>query len=298
MTRLLRAFRPRPTALGRPGLRRTATAVLGATTALALIGAAAGTAAADPADDVAGALSRQLTTGSSELGLSQLLPMIPGLGDLLRQGGAPGTTRCTSVVQIGDSTSVGVDSPTKVPSPAETLSAQYKRVGVGTVDLDANRGRSIVGAVDGRPNAAEAVATHLARGERGCWVIAMGLEDAADIAKGSTVAADERIDRIMNQLRGQPVLWPTVTADAAARGYTTTATASFNNALRRAVVRYPNLAVYDWAAAAAGQPEWFDDGIHYTAAGIAARNMRFAGALATAFPPGTGVTPATKWVSN
>lgn len=292
--RLSRGTRTRRTAF-----RRTATAVLGATAALTLIGAAAGTAAADPLDDVAGTLSQQMATGSAELGLPQLLPMIPGLGDLLRSGGAPGTTRCASVVQIGDSTSVGVDSPTKVPSPADTLSAQYKRVGVGSVDLDADGGRSIVGAVDGRPSAAEAVAAHLAKGETGCWVIAVGLEDAADIAKGSTVAADERIDRIMNQLRGQPVLWPTVTtSDATVRGYTAAAMAGFNNALRRAVVRYPNLAVYDWAAVAAGQPDWFVDGIHYTAAGTAARNTRFADALATAFPPGTGVTPATKWVSN
>lgn len=285
---------PRHTARRRLVVRLGA-AVLGTSAAAAFLGA--GHAAADPIDDVAGALTQQLSNSSADFGLPDLLTMVPGVGDLLRGNGAPGTTRCTSVIQIGDSTSVGVDSAAKVPTPADTLSAQYKRVGATTVDLDADGGRSIVETVSGHPNAAETVSTHLAKGEKGCWVIAMGVNDAANIAVGSTVHADERIDRIMNQLAGQPVLWPTVTtSNPSVRGYSAAAMASFNNALRRAVVRYPNLAIYDWAAAA--KPAWFVDGIHYTAAGTAERNRRFADALATAFPPGAGVTPASRWVSG
>ncbi|WP_342774332.1 SGNH/GDSL hydrolase family protein [Gordonia oryzae] len=258
----------------------------------------AGTAAADPVDDVANALTAQLPNSSADIGgLQDLLPNIPGLGSLLRPNGAPGTTRCTSVIQIGDSTSVGVDDASRVPAATDTLSAQYKRVGATTVDLDADGGRSIVEKLNGKPNADDAVAAHLARGERGCWVIAMGVNDAANIAVGSSVDADARIDRIMSQLQGQPVLWPTVTtANPGNPAYNAAAMNSFNNALRRASVRYANLAVYDWAAVA--QPSMFVDGIHYTAAGSAERNRRFADALATAFPPGTGATPTLKWVAG
>lgn len=290
MTRRLRTSRP----LRHRLTQRVATVLLGATAAAAVLGA--GSAAAAPADDATSALSG-LANSSSDLDIPGLLSTIPGLSDLLGTKGATGTTRCTSVIQIGDSTSVGIDTAAKVPAADDTLSAQYKRVGATTVDLDADGGRSIVEKVNGQPNAAEAVATHLAKGEKGCWVIAMGVNDAANIAVGSTVDADERIARIMTQLQGQPVLWPTVaTSNPSVKGYTAEAMTSFNNALRRAVVRYSNLAVYDWAAAA--QPAQFVDGIHYTAEGTAERNRRFADALATAFPPGTGSTPASKWISG
>lgn len=276
-------------------LRRIGVAVLGASAAAAFLGA--GHAAADPVDEIAGALTDQLPNSSAELGVRDLLPLIPGLGDRLGHGGTPGTTRCTSVIQIGDSTSVGADDANRVPSPADTVSAQFTRVGATTVTLDADGGRSIVEKVGGAPNAADAVDAHLAKGERGCWVIAMGVNDAANIAVGSSVDADERIDRIMRRLQGQPVLWPTVTtAQPRNPAYNAAAMTEFNNALRRASVRYSNLAVYDWAAAA--QPAWFTDGIHYTATGTAQRSRRFADALATAFPPGTTATPATRWVSG
>lgn len=292
-------FGTRPGTTGRRRrrtLRRAGVATLGASAAIAFLGA--GTASADPIDDIAGAIAGQLPNSSSELGgLQDLLPAIPGLGDLLRPDGAPGTTRCTSVIQIGDSTSVGVDDTSHVPTAADTLSAQYKRVGATTVELDADGGRSIVEKLNGRPNADDAVAAHLAKGQQGCWVIAMGVNDAANIAVGSSVDADARIDRIMGQLQGRPVLWPTVaTSDPSNQAYDAAAMTSFNNALRRASVRYANLAVYDWAAVA--QPGWFADGIHYTAAGTAERNRRFADALATAFPPGTGATPTVKWVAG
>ncbi|MFT4127265.1 MAG: SGNH/GDSL hydrolase family protein [Gordonia sp. (in: high G+C Gram-positive bacteria)] len=239
-----------------------------------------------------------LSNLSEELGLTDLLPQLPGLPslpDLLGQNAD--AIRCTTVIQIGDSTSVNVDNPTAVPSPQDTLTAQYKRVGATTVDLDADGGRSIVERLGGAPNADQVVATHRSRGEQGCWVIAMGVNDAANISVGSSVDADTRINRIMDQLSGQPVLWPTVTtANPSVRGYDTAAMASFNQALRRAIARYPNLAVYDWAAAA--QPGWFTDGIHYNSTGNGERNRRFADALATAFPPGVGALPATRWIDG
>lgn len=230
---------------------------------------------------------------SSELGLPDL---IGGLEGLLRPKAQPsGTSRCTSVIQIGDSTSVSADDPSAVPA-ADTAKSRYGVVGARSVVVDAVSGRAI-GPGPG-PDAEQAVRSRLASGARGCWVIAMGVNDVGSIATGSSVGADARIDRIMRQLAGQPVLWPTVTSSNPAKpAFSTAAMTPFNDALRRATGRYPNLAVYDWAGAA--RPTMFaSDGIHYTSAGTAERNRRFATALATAYPAGTGTSPAVRWVTG
>ncbi|GEE03437.1 hypothetical protein nbrc107696_38830 [Gordonia spumicola] len=192
-------------------------------------------------------------------------------------------TSCTQVTQIGDSTSVGIDSASKVTDPADRLTAQFTRVGATDVVLDASGGRSIVEKVDGEPNAVDAVTAQLASGRRGCWVIAMGVNDAANIAVGSTVDADARIDRIMSKLTGLDVLWPTVmTSNPSNKAYAPDNMRKFNAALQRATTRYPNLKVYDFASET--QDSWYVDGIHYNATGIVQRNRLFATALATAFP--------------
>ena len=57
----------------------------------------------------------------------------------------------------------------------------------------------------------------------------------------------------------------------------------WDRALIQACASYPNMRVYDWAAAA--KDSWFiSDGIHYTSAGYAARANLIAHALAAAFP--------------
>ena len=280
-------FRP---ASRRPTWRLRAAASVGAVTVAATLATVApGQAAAEPTigelmDSVGGVLQELPIdpNGSSDL---------TSLFDLLTPA-KPGTpnkptgerrTSCTQVTQIGDSTSVGVDSASKVAAPADRLTAQYKRVGVKNVTLDAGGGRSIVEKVDGEPNAVDAVDTALTRGDRGCWVIAMGVSDAANIATGSKVTADERIDRVMKKLTDQNVLWPTVmTNDPSNSAYAKKNMTAFNDALKRAADRYPNLKVYDFAAEA--QPAWYaDDGIHFNATGATQRNRLFATALATAF---------------
>ena len=58
---------------------------------------------------------------------------------------------------------------------------------------------------------------------------------------------------------------------------------SIADTLLQACRQYPNLRIFDWAAAA--QDGWFiSDGIHYTPAGYAARAHLIARALARAFP--------------
>lgn len=119
------------------------------------------------------------------------------------------------MVHVGDSTSVGIDGDA-VSAAGDRLTPQYQSVGVTKVVLDALGGRSIVEKVNGEPNAVDAITEKLAEGNRGCWVISMGVNDAANIAVGSSVGADERIDRVMAKLTGQQVLWPTVMTGAPA----------------------------------------------------------------------------------
>ena len=255
-------------------------------------------ASAAPVDDIAGALGglansllsdSGLPSSSSELGLGDIIPKVPSPGN--------GTSRCTSVVQVGDSTSVNADKASALPSPSDTASAQYRRVGATSVKVDALSGRAVVGGPG--TDAEKAVAGLLSSGSKGCWVIAMGINDAGAISSGSTVSADARIDRIMSALKGQPVLWPTVTtSNPKNQAFGPAAMATFNTALRAALARYPNLAVYDWAGSAPAN-EFASDGIHYTAAGTADRNRRFADALARAYPQGVaGYLPASRWITG
>lgn len=232
----------------------------------------------------------QASNGSIDLpSIFSLLPGTPNTPGAPRTEQAPGTTApagrqttCQSVVHIGDSTSVGIDGA-NISTAADRLTPQYQSVGVKKVVLDALGGRSIVEKVNGEPNAVDAITAKQAEGNRGCWVISMGVNDAANIAVGSSVGADERIDRVMAKLTGQQVLWPTVmTGNPSNAAYASKNMVAFNDALKRAAARYPNLQVYDFAKDA--QPGWHSDGIHYSEAGLVARNKLFAAALAAAFP--------------
>lgn len=204
-----------------------------------------------------------------------------------------GRTECRRVVQIGDSTSVAVDDPATIVDAHQRLTSQLQRVGVSEVTVNATSGRSIVERADNNPNAVEGVQS--TKGKADCWIIAMGVNDANNIAGGSQVGYDERINKIMAAVGGQPVLWPTIgIGNSTTPTYTTDTVDKFNAALRAAADRFPNLSIYDWRSAA--KPDWYAaDGIHYTAVGYAQRNVRFADALAIAYPTGQA-PPAVKFV--
>lgn len=175
-------------------LRRLTAAIAGLVAAGALTVLPAGDADAAPIDDLT-ELSEALATLLPEAGVSNLSAELPNLLGLLSPESevpeAQRRTACQTVVHIGDSTSVGSDDAGRVPTPEDRLTAQYERVGAEQVILDAGGGRSIVERVNGEPNAAEAIDAQLSRGVRGCWVIAMGVNDAANIAVGSNADADD-----------------------------------------------------------------------------------------------------------
>jgi lysophospholipase L1-like esterase len=192
-------------------------------------------------------------------------------------------TSCRSVAHIGDSTSVGLTDPAVLPAPAQRIQARYAAVGVRHILVDASGGRSIVEEMPGQLNGYLAARAIAGRGFRGCWVIALGTNDAANIAAGSASGPASRISRMMSVTGGQPVLWVNVTTLDAAGPWARPGMQAWNSALRQACASHPALRIFDWASVA--RPAWFAaDGIHYTSAGYAARGRAIAGALATAFP--------------
>jgi lysophospholipase L1-like esterase len=158
--------------------------------------------------------------------------------------------------------------------------------------MEISGGRSIVETLLGQPNA-YTVAQRLVRGGyRGCWVLALGTNDTADVYVGSNVGVAARIREMMAVIGDQPVMWVNVKSLLASGPYSEHDMQLWNQALLRACRRYPNMRVFNWAAFA--RPSWFiTDGIHYTSAGYAARARLIASALAQAFPatPPTALSP-------
>jgi hypothetical protein len=192
-------------------------------------------------------------------------------------------TSCRSVAHIGDSTSADLISPDYLPDPAQRLAARYADVGVRNLRVDASGGRSIVETLPGQVNGYNVARAWRRQGYQGCWVFALGTNDTANVAVGSAVGLTARIDRMMSVARGEPVLWVNTRTLLSSGDWSEPNQELWNTALARALARYPNMRIFNWAAVA--RPGWFlSDGIHYTPAGCAARAKAIADALARAFP--------------
>ena len=192
-------------------------------------------------------------------------------------------TSCTSVAHIGDSTSDGLVSPDYLPDPADRIQARYQSVGVQTVDTDITGARSVVETLPGTTNGFEAAQNLVRNGFHGCWVIALGTNDTADVAVGSNVGLATRISEMMQVTQGEPVMWVNVISLLPTGPYAEANMQKWNDALAQACTQYPNMRVFNWAGLAA--PSWFiSDGIHYTSAGYYARALYIADGLAMAFP--------------
>jgi peptidoglycan/LPS O-acetylase OafA/YrhL len=192
-------------------------------------------------------------------------------------------TSCMSVVHIGDSTSDGLISSDYLPDRSQRIQARYEDVGVQTVYTDITGARSIVETLPGTTNAYDA-AKHLIRtGFSGCWVLALGTNDTADVAVGSNASLASRIAEMMTVTRGEPVMWVNVISLLHSGPYSEADMLKWDAALMQACARYPNMRVFDWSVLA--KPAWFiNDGIHYTSAGYEKRALYIADGLAMAFP--------------
>jgi peptidoglycan/LPS O-acetylase OafA/YrhL len=195
----------------------------------------------------------------------------------------PLATICRGVVHIGDSTSEGLVSEEYLPDPNQLISAQYARVGATTQHLEVSGARSIYENYEGEPNAQEVAEAWKNEGFKGCWVIAMGTNEAANVAAGSTVTYDDRIDLMMSTIGDEPVMWVNVKSLVPNGPYAAVNMRSWDRALLEACDRYPDMRIYDWAADV--KDDWFiADGIHFTSEGYAARGRLIADALLAAFP--------------
>ncbi len=239
------------------------------------------TATLDPPAIASTAPALHRDAGDPPVAPADPVPTAPSTSEL-----APGsatTSSCRSVVHIGDSTSESLVSSDYLPDPSQRLDAQYARVGVTNQYLEIEGGTSIVETIPGEPNAYDLAKALVARGYHGCWVIALGTNDTADVYVGSHVSLAVRIQRMMSVIGTQPAMWVNVRSLVATGPYSEADMQRWNQALVQACSSYPNMRVYDWASVV--RPAWFiSDGIHYSSPGSAERARLIAGALAEAFP--------------
>lgn len=185
---------------------------------------------------------------------------------------------------IGDSVSIGLISPKQLPRPNDRLQARLGAVGVRQVSVDVSGGRSVVERLGTRPNALDVMPSR--SHYQGCYLVAIGTNDAANVTVGPARSTRQRIDDVMARAHGRPVLWPTVTAlTHAPPGYTQAAMKAFDAELVAATKRHPNLRVYDWATER--DARWTEgDGIHDRRIGSRSRAVMYARAMTVAFPAG------------
>jgi hypothetical protein len=195
-----------------------------------------------------------------------------------------GRTGCTSVIHIGDSTSVGMVSPLVVPDQSKRLEAQYARIGVFDVHIDALGGRAVKETrLAGEVSGYDAALAARAAGFHGCWVFALGTNDAANVGLGSGPGPRARIELLLSVAGTDPALFVDVRTTTFIGDYAEPYMVQWNAALSEAAAFHPNMRIYAWSAEA--HDDWYlADGVHYTPQGYAERAARIADALATAFP--------------
>ncbi len=199
--------------------------------------------------------------------------------------GNPARSACRSVIDVGDSTSEGLTSPEYLPDRANRIEAQFDDVGATVQHYAFSGARSIVETYDGQSNAITVVNAWKRTHYRGCWVLALGTNDAANVYVGSSVDPFTRIEEMMSAIGNQPVMWVDVKSLRTTGPYSEQNMEEWNEALLRACQDYPNMRVFDWSSVV--QDDWFiDDGIHYTTPGYRARAKMIAEALGKAFPSG------------
>jgi hypothetical protein len=217
-----------------------------------------------------------VTVKSVAAGSAAVVPALPT---------PPPRTSCANVVHIGDSTSEGLISADYEPNPANRIPARYADVGVKQSIMKIVGATSVVESLPGTPNAYDMAKQVKQGGFNGCWVLALGTNDTADVYVGSNVSREQRIQKMMSLIGSQPVMWVEVTSLLSTGPYSEQNMRLWNQALAQVQPHYPNMRIYNWPAVA--QRSWFiSDGIHYTTLGYLHRATAIANALARAFPAG------------
>ena len=251
---------------------RARAVIVGSSLVLAL--AVVGMAGVNSAPEGAAARVAEATKG----GTVKEVPLTP------EQAAESTKSSCKAVVHIGDSTSEGLDSLEYLPIEEQRIPARYEEVGAKEVHMQVSGARSIEEQFEGEPNAQEVAEAEKAEGFKGCWVLALGTNEAANVAAGSTVGERERIEKMMAIIGDEPALWVNVRSLVPAGDpYAKENMEKWDEELVLACASFPNMRVYDWASDV--KDAWFiEDGIHFTSPGYAARAQLIAQALAHAFP--------------
>jgi hypothetical protein len=195
-------------------------------------------------------------------------------------------------VHVGDSTSESLTSSDYLPDPSQRLPAQYLRVGVADPIMLIQGGNSVVETLPGEQNAYQMAQALVRQGYKGCWVIALGTNDTADVYVGSNVSMASRVKRMMSLIGDEPVMWVNVKTLLNTGPYAEQNMQRWDEALVAACPAYPNMRVFNWAGMV--QTGWFtSDGIHYNSPGSAPRAAAIADALATAFPAAQSPSPTS-----
>jgi hypothetical protein len=94
--------------------------------------------------------------------------------------------------------------------PVQPGGTDHRAVRAGrrqALDHEVTGGTSIVETIDGTPNAYQVAERLIDHGYRGCWVLALGTNDTADVYARSNVGRIQRIKEMMALTGNQPVLW-------------------------------------------------------------------------------------------
>lgn len=193
--------------------------------------------------------------------------------------GSDARVGCTTIAHVGDSLTAYTIEP---------LRTAYAKVSV-TATIDAFGGRAILQKLPDAPKTGKQAALDLVKaGFKGCWVVALGTNDTANVAAGASYTRAKAIDEMMKAIDPEAratVMWVN-TYTTKTTGYWSNANMKlWNEALAEARARWPNLEVFDWAAIAATGAAPYTDGIHHTTAGYTVRNKSIAEALVGFFPP-------------
>lgn len=182
----------------------------------------------------------------------------------------PAGQPCSELAHIGDSTSVAL--------PRHGIEEAYAAAGVTDLRFEADGGRSLVEHRPENENGVMVAKRLTASGFRGCWVIALGTNDAANFARSDSISPRKRIVRLMDVIGDQPVMWVDVKTLKNRGYYSSTGMELWNRELD-VLDGYPNAVIYRWSDDA--EDGWFtSDGIHYTAEGSKARAAAISGAAA------------------
>ena len=163
-------------------------------------------------------------------------------------------TECRTVIHLGDS-NLGV-----VRSLFEEA---YRAAGV-QVFIDHANGRGAFRSHDIHDSSAlDAITAYRAlSSSQRCWVIHLGLQDAADSASDN-IDPSISIDAIIEALAGEPAIWvaPALHGDPP---FTHEAATDYTTALRAATAHLENIHMIDWPSIADPRANEFQpDGIHY-----------------------------------